>query len=370
MPHQRQLEEQADSGDDQALFTLQLLGLRQALPQRVRLALAAEQCNVTLVDGSQLSLLEAERILALKEERRAHRPLRASIDDALAPFRYFQHYKTESTTRSVLKTFLLDTMALAVVAAEALAVLGGEPIEDAASLARALDLPEPHGLYGEEQTHALLTAARDAARPPLPVARFRAPRAMAGLALGAPAGQALRFAWPSSLQRFDRHARTLEACCTALAWAHNSEGGRVAALTLAGSPCRRALGTQRGAAERAGRICVATAVLRVRAAAALACADSAEEARELLADAIGLDPGEALLFSLSTRPWLHGDGATDALAWLSAPAHILAMRDLYDDTWPLRTEAWHALASLEKEREQKPSEGFATAWLAWAGEWL
>lgn len=375
MPPLRELQEQATAGDPSALFALRVLARLEALPARVRSALERERIDVVLADGSSMPLDDTERVLAMKEERRAHRALRTSLDEALAPFLHFTFHQIDDLAaprRSDLQAFLAATRPLRDAAREALAVLGGEPLEDAASLARALDLPDDEGLYGEEQTRALVTAARDAARPPLPVTRFRAPRALAGLALDAPQPQsAAGFAWPPGLRRFDRHARTVEAGCTALAWAHGSEAGRALALGLGSAPCRRAIGTDRHDAERVGRIGAAVAVLRARGAVALASVVDAQEARDALADALGVDPGATLLSELATAPWVSLEDLGDAAAWMAAPARLLQLREAFDETWPLRTEAWHELAALEEATPaEPPAAEAAKAWFAWASESL
>ena len=89
LPPRRELQEQADAGEGSARFTLRVLDHWQLLPKRSERALARERVEVIVADGSHMSLEDAERILMMKEERGPHRQLRASIDEALAPFRQF-----------------------------------------------------------------------------------------------------------------------------------------------------------------------------------------------------------------------------------------------------------------------------------------
>ncbi len=406
------LEEQADAGDPTAQRTLALLRRLDDVPRRVRRTLAIEGLEVVVADGSKLPLDEAERVLANKEDRRVHAALRRSIDEALAPFRQFHRYGSDTVTRAAAKPFLVDTAALRDAAREALGSLGGAPLEDALSLAWALDLPDAQGAFGDDATRALVTALRDAVRTP--PAAFRAPRAMAGAALDG------RYAWPSGLRRADRHVRTLEAAGTAAAWAHGAGAvvGMAAALALSSAPIRQAAGMDRRSAERAARICAATVVLRARAGIAIAAlAEDAheDEAREALIDALGIDPGRALLVQLAAPSWASVDDETPCTL-LHAPAYALALRDAFDETWVLRVETWDAIehgdvvrsiadnnsdakASDVKRSDAKasdvrpsdvrpsdvrPSDAkpsaikpsaikpsvWATSWRTWAGEWL
>lgn len=393
-PPRAALEELADGGDPDAQRTLALLRRLEDVPRRVQRALAIEAVDVVLADGSQLPLDEAERLLANKEDRRVHAALRRSVDDATAPFRQFRRYGSDARTRGIAKAFVVDTVALRDAAREAVAALGGAPLEDAASLAWGLDLPDAQGAFGDDATRALVAAMRDAVRTP--PAAFRAPRAMAGAALDG------RYAWPSGLRRADRHLRTIEAFATSSAWARTShhDVGMAAAFTLASAPVRQAAGMDRRSAERAARICAATIVLRARASLALAALreDAAkDEAREAVSAALGVDPGPSLLARLAEPSWASLDDETPR-AFLHAPAHLLALRDAFDETWVLRREAWDAIehgdvvrgAATEKEPTNAPTDAakaaktpapvdkkappavstWSAAWRTWAGEWL
>lgn len=369
-PPRAALEEQADAGDPTAQRTLALLRRLDDVPRRVRRTLAIEAADVVVADGSQLPLDEAERLLANREDRRVHAALRGSVDEALGPFRQFHRYGSDAATGAAAKVFLRDTAALRDAAREALGSLGGAPLEDSLSLAWALDLPDAQGAFGDDATRALVTALRDAVRAP--PAAFRAPRAMAGAALDG------RYAWPAGLRRADRHLRTLEAAGTALAWGQGAgaDVGMAAALALSSAPIRQAAGTDRRGAERSARICAASVVLRARACIAIATLGEdahEDEAREAVIDALGIDPGRALLAQLAAPSWASVDDETPR-AFLRAPAYALALRDAFDETWVLRGETWDAIEHGDVVRslveEKSDANVWATAWRTWAGEWL
>lgn len=333
------LEERAAAGDPEAQRALALWRRLADVPGRVQRALALERVDVVLADGSQLPLDEAERLLANKEDRRVHAALRESVDDAAAPFRQFHRYGSDAATRAAAKAFLVDTAPLRDAARDALAVLGGCPIEGSLSLAWALDLPDAHGAFGEDATRAIIAVLREAVRTP--PAAFRAPRDLAGAALEG------RYAWPAGLRRADRHVRTLQAAGVASAWsrATSADVGMAAALALAGAAVRRVSGLDRRSAERAARICAATVVLRARAALALAALPEdapQDEAREAVIHALAVDPGRALLARLAEPSWASVDDETPR-AFLRAPLHALALRDAFDETWVVRAEAWDAI---------------------------
>ncbi len=364
---EEELAARAAGGDADAAVALALGPALAALPGRVEAALAAEGAPVILADGSRLSLDDAERLLERKEERRAHKPLRASVDDAWSSFHQFTTYRigAEGEGRRVLEAFLADTVALRDAARGALGTLGGEAPEDPPALARALDLPDAEGTFAEGSTLALLRAARDAARPCRKVTRLRGPRAMAGAAVDD--GDAATFLEPPRIARFDRHMRTLEAGAVALAAGRGLRGAETAglamALGLAAAPARRACGVGRATAERAARVAVAAGLLRARALAAAALLDDLDGARDALAPALGGDPGAALTATLAAPPWTPESPEARALALVRAPAWALSLRDAHDELFALSPAAWSAAA------EQEP-DGDADGWLRWAADHL
>lgn len=375
-PHgERELEERAAAGEPSAVAGLRARAFQAALPGRVALALELEATAVVLADGSSLSLDDAERLLARKEERHAHLPLRRSLDEAQRPvvrqLLQFEGYGSNDAsapgTTPALTAFLTTSRSLRDAAREALATLGGEPLEGPAALARALDLPDASGAFGEAATTQLLAVARDAARPVHRVGRFRAPRLLSGTTLvvdvtelsGPSGGRETRFAQPPLILRHQRHARTLDAGCRALAAATATASddvlGRAMALGLASGPGRRAHGATRGDADRAARVGAACLVLEARAQAALALVARREgdasavvdDAREALIDAWGSDPGAALVEERLLPPWTFADEPTTAApSWLAAAAAAVALRDAFDESFPQRTDAWREGAAL------------------------
>lgn len=441
LPPRRALQERAAAGEAAAARALRLVDELDRLPRRVEQALLLENADVLLADGSRLPLEDAERLLAVKEERRPHTALRGSIRAALAPIRQFEHCRSDAATRALASQFLVATTGLRDAAREALASLGGGGtggsssgsaggssgssgggaggsahvlLENPDALAWALDLPDANGAFGEERTKALIASARAAAAAAQGGAQaggtataFRAPRAMAGVALraGASAGSHARYAWPS-LRRCDRHMRTLEAAGTALTWSVVPGGvagaagaadiafGVAAGLALTSTAVRRAIGVDRREAERASRICAATFVLRARASFALASLStpSAEqahaapdeeaaeqiedEARTAMIAALGADPGRALLAELASAslPWVSVEDHERSRALLRAPQCALRMRDDFDEAWVLRREAWQSMVEVVPATPARPDDkeiaALTSAWQTWAGEWL
>lgn len=389
---ERELDERATAGDRSAIARRRARAFQAALPGRVARALELEATAVVLADGSSLSLDDAERLLARKEERSAHLPLRRSLDAARRPVVHqllqFEGYGSDElvgdpATKAALTAFLTTSRSLRDAAREALATLGGEPLEGPAALTRALDLPDASGAFGEAATTQLLAVARDAARPVQRVGRFRAPRLLSGTALvidvsalsGSSGGREARFAQPPVILRHQRHARTLDAGCRALAAATAGATaavsddllGRAMALGLASAPSRRAYGATRGDADRAARVGAACLVLEARAQAALALlarpeADAGavvDAAREALIDAWGCDPGVALVEERLLGPWtfadvpdnpddddLAADPAAGTPSWLAAAGAAVALRDAFDESFPQRTDAWREGVAL------------------------
>lgn len=370
---ERELEERADAGDAEARVLLRARAHLAELPSRVTQALELERAPVVLADGSSLSLDDAERLLARKEERQAHVALRGSIAQALRPFRAghaIRHFHARGNDGlSPFRAFLSSTSSLRDAAREALTTLGGEALDRPTSLARALDLPDDTGAFGEASTTSLLATARDACRPAHRVGRFRAPRLLAGvvLTLGPDREREVRFAQPSVVLRFDRHMRTLDAGCRALCGGDDVLA-RGMALGLSSSFVRRSLGASRADAERAGRIGSAVALLEARARAALAVlgaeAWNSDGAREALIDAWGADPGPDLVDDRLRPAWtLREEAQRDeeiddvvaaARAFLDGFSAALALRDAFDETFPLRPEAWREGASVVASARPQP----------------
>jgi hypothetical protein len=320
---ERERDERTERGDAAALRADALCA---ALPARIDRALAAERVDVVLRDGSTLSLDDAERLLANKEDRRAHRPLRASIDDALRPHRQFRDYQIDADeARVLLERFLVLSQGLRDAALEALAALGDERPEDAASLCRALDLPDGHGAFGEAVTTHLLGRARDAAGRN--VARVRAPRDLAGAVL------IDAFAFPKHA-RFRRHQLTLEAGAIAIAGARSV--GLAFALGLQHPSARRALALGRTVDERAARVACACAILQCRIDASLALAHNDDELRDLLSQALAADLGR----DLTPPGWASESPAALAIDRIKCAAAVIALRDAFDEHYALVDEAW------------------------------
>ena len=417
-----ELEERADGGDVEAALLLRGRRALDVLPRRVERVVAAERCPVVLADGSSLSHDDAERLLDKKEERGAHRALRASIDDAWAPFfsiRQLRDHRNNAlhaiapwgpamprgepkgdrsslatseiagpsgervppaaTVRDVLARFVADTVGARDAARDALASIGGEPLDDPAALARALDLPDGDGAFSDAVTLALIGAARDAAKPAVVVGRFRAPRALAGVVVGGPhgvgsGGDGAHFAWPPCITRYERHARTVEAGVEALARVRGEPGdasgpsvgsfARAIALGASAAPLRRALGYSRSATERAARVAAAVELLRARVDARLALVVD-EDVRDALADAWGSDPGVALPAQKTQPPWTAWeDRVAVALARIDAARSALALRDTFDEMFVSRREAWLEEIPADENADR------AAAWRQWVGELL
>jgi hypothetical protein len=390
LPPRRALEERAGDGDVEALPLLRAHSFFESLPTRIERALGLERAPVLLADGSTLSLDEAERLLAKKEERRAHPALRGRLDATLASFRQFHIDGTSASLGEARREraracvlFLDDTAALRDAALEVLATLGGEPPEGPAALARALDLPDVSGAFGEAATSALVAAAREAPAPAHRVSRFRAPRQLAGVALaGQDAGgeRVWHLAQPPLVLRFDRHRRTVAAAAVALSGSRRH--APAFALGLLSAPPRRALGAARSDAERAARIGAATTILHARALAALASLGvdgglgerqpAREAAREAAIRALGSDPGPALLEEKLTRAWTlaEDDPLALAAAWLEAGARAEALRERFDEAFPLRRDAWRQVGPVEDGEDDGWAAACARGWRAWAGALL
>ena len=386
-PADAALDERAASDDDDDALVLRARRQLAALPERVRRAVDAEAAPVLLADGSRLTLDQAERLLANKEERAAHRTLRALVDASVSPFRQFEIHRSDArhaatTTATALEAFLVDTRGLRDAALDALGTVGGECPTDAPSIARALDLPDGDGAFGEATLLALLAAARHAARPARKVSRVRAPRAMSGAVFDD--GDDVRFAHPPAIARYRRFARTLTAGVHALVVARGPtparRSGDDAALAgalhlglLAAGATRRVTAASRAHGDRIARVAVATGLLCVRAQVRLALSAEPDEAREGLVDALGVDPGAALLAELARPAWTcFDDPCTRALSSIRAAAIALALRDTLDESYALEPATWNEGPSIAAHLLDAPLDEhtIARGWLGLAGELL
>lgn len=360
--------------DPRARAWLRALDLERRQADRVARAIAFEGTAVVLADGSSMTLDEAEKTLAAKEQERVHTALRRSLDEARSrslggrsgfetgtawqPPEQFDRYESEErggidAVRARLEAFLVGTRDARDAALEQLAGLAGGSLHVPTALERALDLPEAAGAFSDEAASALLAAARGGApAPQRPLRRVRVPRRLTGVRLEDEEGVFLGVGPP--VLRFARHARTVlgGAACLGRAIAHGEDtrGARAAAvacgLALLTAPARRAaLGVARAQAERAERIAWATLLLETRASCALWCSRSAsagaseDREREALMDALGADPGRVGL-------WERLDALEEpslALAEVDAGRAYLLLRDGFDEAFALRGEAWRAL---------------------------
>lgn len=359
------LVERSSSGDRAAQFLLRTRDMLRELPERVGRALSLEVAPVALPDGSSLALDQAERLLANKEARASHRPLRESISATLDRFREFTIHGSEGADQE-LQLWLRQTIPLRDAAREALATLGGEELHHAWSLARALDLPDEHGAFGENGTLALVSAARDAAAPGHRVSRFRSPRQLSGVCALLDEGGAriARFAQPMLL-RFERHHQTVVAACGAFCPISVDDEsrtllGRAMAMGALSCPTRRALGEGRAAAERSGRIAAAVLLLRMRGQAAIGALADVGGARDALVEAYGCDPGREVTIGHLAQSWtrVQSTPAASARACLGSVELSIRLRDAYDENYVLRREAWREtpLRDLPRVRTRREIE--------------
>ncbi len=171
------------------------------LPARIRAAIAEDTVDVVLNDGSAMPLAQAEKHLAIKEERGVYPPLRAPIAAACARARDRfaerclvvdaeglhlldeAHQGGVASSRHIddlkaLRAFIAASAPLAAPALEVLSVNSDAPIGDALTLARALDRPLP-ALTNDQHALELVRLTRpsvgDAA-----ITRAGAPRGLLG----------------------------------------------------------------------------------------------------------------------------------------------------------------------------------------------
>lgn len=349
-----QLRARAADGDAGAVQAL--ADHAQAAPC-VALATAArarEHAQVELADTTTLSLDDAERLLAAKEERAPHRVLRQALERTVDEYRYFEDCRIETAPAALIDAFLAGTAGVASAALEALEQVGGGAVDDAASLAWALDLPSSS--FELARAMALLAAARAAAGVPL--ACVRVPRALAGLVVVV---EQAKLCVPDAGFRADRWCRVVNGGAEVLAAARPASGSMQTGFGLGAvlPAVLRQVGYGRVEAERVCRIASARALLLTRARAALAVSGWPDALERVTTRSIRptnslrelLDPGPA------------GRDATSLTSELNAAAAAMALRDAWDEAFFVSGRAW-----------QEPPEPAATppweAWRAWLGPWL
>jgi hypothetical protein len=382
--------EQREAGEPGATRLLRLTAQAHALGERLAGARAADNAPVLLADGSRLSLGDAERKLAQKEERRAFAPLREAMELSSADGR-----ERERVGESILRAFASDVgvaervdederarldaieSALREPALAALAVLSEAPPTDPTSWARALDRPAPEGApldVVKALGRALLEAG--GARLERPVRMVTAPRALAGTVLSAGADVVRVAVAPAGTVA--RAARLLDGCGgAALAALDRDEHGLGIAVgvSLASAALRtRVLDEDRQRAQRYARLDAAGRAARAwltAVGARAACdEDDPDVVAEALASACGCRLPAATLHELARPPW-PGTADTPALpratllsleAQLTAAALARGLRDSFDEEWPLRGSFWELLGDAPDElRELVPTAKEALA---------
>lgn len=354
-PPSAELLARAADGDEDARRALAEGRQRELGGRLASWGLARERVEVVLDDGSALSLEDAERLLARREERQLHRPLRRAVDRALAPVRQFNDGRSEELLPDLtLDALLAGTADLARAALEVLQDLGGASPRDEHELARLLDLPD--GVFHLDVALAVVAVTRAAAGVPLRSARV--PRALVGVVL---VDEEARFGVHAGTMRADRFARTVKGGVTALALQARASTTVAAGVALGAlTPATlRAAGLGREEAERVARMNAARAVLQVRTGAALARSGWPDALERALP--VSVRPSDCL------RELLDLDGGASTTAafrdQLGAASMALRLRDAFDDAFAIRAATWHEPIA--------PVEGdLSSAWLAWAGPWL
>lgn len=353
---ERDLVARARDGDDDAARALREHDGAARGVALTRAALARERLVVTLADGSALPLHDAERMLTVKEEHGAHRPLRAAVERALREVRWFDDGATvgDDLVRRC-RAFLHGTSELARAALEVLDGHSVAPIDDEPALARALDLPAP--AFRVDVALALLAGARTVAGGALP--SVRVPRALAGVVLHDERPKLGVFAEGTRLARW---ARLLEGGSAVLAQlagvAPELHGGLALGLMVPVALAR--VGVARREAVRGARAAVARAVLAARAQAAFALAPWDE--------ALGGAVPRSVRPTLAVRELVDARALGEEL-WstcerqLEAASAALTLRDAWDEAFAMSARCWREPVELVK---RAPAE----AWTAWASSLL
>lgn len=348
------LRARAADGDEQARVALSAVEQAAAGARLAELALVYEAAQVRLVDGTALSLDDGERALAGKEERRPHPALRAALDRALDPVRQLFDYRTVGDDAADQATaFLAATDDLGHAALEALEVLAGAEVVDAASLAWALDPPST--ALQCPQALALVDAGRAAAGATLRT--MRVPRVLAGVVL---LGEEPRLGVFPGLLRAHRFFQTVRGGYQAVAVAALVPAlGSGMALGALLPPVLRGAGLSRSDADRSARVGVARAVVAARVAAARARLDWPEALERAVARSVR--PTLALRELLDEQ--LAISVGPDVTETVGAAAVAVALREAHDEAFAISAAGWREpMAALAGTP--------ATAWRRWAEPWL
>jgi hypothetical protein len=337
---------------------------RQA--DRIARALEFEAASVRLPDGSALTIDEAERTLAHKEETRSHASLRGFLDETCGKSLRFDSFRSgnRAPTLEFTREFLAGTLGARDAAREILETLAKEPLESPRSLARALDLPDPNGGFSADAALALISASKKCLRTPnRTIRRIRVPKRLTGLTLENP--ESVLFGTAEPVLRLKRHERSVFGGARALLMAMQSAmegtpwGARALGLGMASAVARRTVLSQpKDSAERAERAMVAVGLLEARSAAALWLAhgdEPHEDAdREALSNALGSDAGQVNL-----REGLDELNPAEVHERLCAASGVLLLREAFDEAYATRPLAWQLMREL-------PTPSAAEASKAWA----
>lgn len=347
----RELRARAADGDASAR---EELAVREAAIGGAALAiraLARDRAAVTLDDGSVLSLHEAQRLLARKEEHRAHRPLRRAIDGALVSVRHFYDDRYDGPAGDA-DAFLRGSDDLARAALATLQALAGGELVDEHDLARALDLPLE--CWTVDGALAVVSALRGAARAAL--RSVRVPSALHGWVVLV---EGPRLGVGASPARFDSFAALVRGGCRAVGAAVGTAGAEGHALGALSPAVLRAVGLSRADAERTARLAACARLLAARITAARLLWPWSEALERAVP--LRVRPSPALRELLDVRA-VGGDAAS-AVEELDAAAVAVAMREAYDEAFALQPEAWRG-------EGPGPGRDRLAGWLAWVGPWL
>ncbi len=352
------------AGDDATLAT------------RFDAAVAEDHVDVILADGSRMSLDDAERALALKEERRVYLPLRQpllrarrqALDPVALRIASQAHGAHDAVDATALRAFLDDTEALRAPALDVLASLAHGEVDDAAKLTRALDLPAME----RPDVSVVVRATKDALPKHMPPPKRReAPRALCGHVVFDDDGGA-RLLTSKALR-----ARRQRALMRGVASAY---GHGLVGLALHAPVVLRAIDVSARDAESWWREAVTTTLIEARLAAAVMLAFSTtvtdpeapmrdrvyaqrEVAREEAKRAVGFAVGAELVDDLLMPPWPKAPPHT---ALIEAANMYLSARDRREDAGLLSPQGLLALHDLA---EQPPAQTAAGAsWRALFGE--
>jgi hypothetical protein len=373
------------------------------LASRVDAAVNADAIAVPLADGSTLSVEQAERQLAHKEERRVYLPLRTPLERAVArtlrpvdaAFAFARALPVDpgvvvaDHALARLRAFVDRTSGVASAARDFLERDGGAPLVGEAALRRALDLPGP-AAFAADPVFAAVRLALSTSTPARRPTRTPAPRALCGHVVDDGTTPRLLASPCSSAGRHLALARGA-GVIVALALAGPDHAAGLG-LGLIDAATRRALDQSRDDARRAFSVTAATAVLVARARASVAVASARpfvgegalDELREVTRGACraGLlsDAGAVFVEALLAPPWPDGTrlsvpavaAVDDAIAAAHAARSWLYLRDAFDEGFVARGGGLRALRELPAPSTTKDGDGVddARAWDALLGEFL